>query len=160
MARVTGVLDALERGLAALCVAAFAAMFALGIATVVFRFVIQSSLAFPDEAIRYLFVWLIALGTAVALRRNLHAAIGLFVDMLPDGARRVALRASWACVAVFMAIVAVNGLTLTTRAAAQISPALEVSMAWVYAALPVGAVFTLVFAIEKLVEGAAPKGDA
>ena len=136
MAALVGVLDAVERLLAGLCVAAFAVMFVLGVATVVFRFLIQSSLASPDEAIRYLFVWMIALGTAVALRRGLHAAIGLFVDWLPGPVRLTALRLATLCVVAFMAVIVVNGVTLTTRAAAQISPALQVSMAWVYSALP------------------------
>jgi len=144
-------LDLSERILAALCVTSFVSMFVLGLTTVFFRFVIQSSLAFPDEMIRYLFVWIIALGTAIALRRNLHAAIGLFVDKMPGQLKRLTLLFSTICTASFFVIIVVKGTEFALRAAHQVSPAMEVSMAWVYAALPIGASFALIYVIELIV---------
>ncbi|WP_108658728.1 TRAP transporter small permease [Acuticoccus kandeliae] len=151
MTLVRKLLDASEMLLAALCVAAFFAMFVLGVATVVFRFLLSSSLAFPDELIRYLFVWAMFLGAAIALRRNLHAAIGIVVENLPGAAKRVALiLATLVSIAFFLVLVS-KGWLLTLRVVPQISPALEVSMAWVYAAVPVGAAFMLIYAVELLV---------
>lgn len=145
------ILDFSEQILAVVCVICFAAMFALGVATVFFRFVVESSLAFPDELIRYLFVWVMFLGSAVALRRNAHAAIGIFVDQLPDAARRVALLTASVASALFFVILVLKGGELTIRVMPQISPALEVSMAWVYAAVPVGAAFMLVYVVELFI---------
>lgn len=144
-------LDLSEHVLVAACVAAFAVMFVLGIATVVFRFVVESSLAFPDELIRYLFIWMIALGAAVAYRRNMHAAIGVQVGALPAGLRKGALMLSTLAGLVFFIIILLSGYALTVRVGPQISPALEVSMAWVYAAIPVGMVFLLIYAVELLI---------
>ncbi len=52
---------------------------------------------------------------------------------------------------VFFAIILVGGFELTVRVQPQISPALEVSMAWVYAAVPVGMIFMLIYAVELLI---------
>lgn len=145
------ILDFSEQFLAVVCVVCFAAMFVLGVATVFFRFVVESSLAFPDELIRYLFVWVMFLGSAVALRRNSHAAIGIFVAQLPDGAKRLALLVASLASAAFFIILVVKGGELTVRVMPQISPALEVSMAWVYAAVPVGAAFMLIYVVELFV---------
>lgn len=143
-------LDLSELVLAALCVVAFVTMFVLGIATVVFRYVIESSLAFPDELIRYLFIWMIFLGSAIAFRRNMHAAIGVAVAHLPPSLKRAALiLATLACV-VFFAVLFRSGLLLTIRVQTQISPALEVSMAWVYGAIPAGMAFLIIYAAELL----------
>ena len=131
-------LDLTELALSVVCVLSFVAMFVLGIATVVFRFIIESSLAFPDELIRYLFIWMISLGSAVALRRNVHAAIGVVVSHLPTVPRRAALVGSSLLGIVFFALILVAGIKLTMRVQSQISPALEISMAWVYGAVPVG----------------------
>lgn len=144
----TRILDLTESALAALCVAAFAAMFVLGVATVVFRFLLDSSLAFPDEMIRYLFVWMVFLGSAVTLRRGAHAAIGVFVKLMPAPLRRGALLIAAATSAGFFAVLVGYGAELTVRVAPQISPALEVSMAWAYAAVPTGAAFMLIYMIE------------
>lgn len=148
MAAVRRGLDLSEAFLAALCALFFTSMVTLGVATVVFRFLIQSSLAFPDELIRYLFIWLVFLGAAIAFRRNLHAAIGVFVGMLPDAPRRAALLIATGLSAAFFALMVVYGVRLTLRVAPQISPALEVSMAWVYAAAPAGGAVLFVYALE------------
>ncbi len=148
MKNLERVLGWLEFCLAVACVIALIAMFALGVATVFFRFVVESSLAFPEELIRYLFVWVTALGSAIAYRRNYHAAIGVVVDRLPGESKRIALLAATSAGIVFFSIMIYQGLRLTTRVVPQISPALEVSMAWVYAAIPAGGALLLVFALE------------
>lgn len=143
-------LDISEHVLLAICAISFAVMFVLGIATVVFRFVIESSLAFPDELIRYLFIWMIALGAAVTYRRNMHAAIGVLVGALPEPLRKGAMIFATLVAMGFFAVILVGGYGLTLRVQSQISPALEVSMAWVYAAIPVGMIFLLIYAVELL----------
>lgn len=144
-------LDISERVLTALCVLGFGMMFILGIATILFRFVLNVSLAFPDELILYLFVWITFLGSAIALRRNAHAAIEIFVGWLPGVARRVALLIGTGSSIAFFLILLVYGFKLTLRVIPQTSPALEISMAWAYGAVPAGALFLLIYAVEILV---------
>lgn len=148
MVSVKKTLQLSENLLTALCVGAFAIMFVLGIATVVFRFIIESSLAFPDEVIRYLFVWMIFLGSAVAFRRKMHASIGILVANLPVTIRRYAILGSTLVSGIFFGLILWSGYLLTLRTVPQISPALEVSMAWVYAAIPVGMAFLVIYALE------------
>ena len=148
MKKMTSLLDASERILANICVMSFATMFVLGVVTVLVRFVLRSSLAFPDEMIRYLFVWLVALGTAIGIRRNIHAAIGLVVKALPGALQRISMIFASLCSMVFFSILIKKGYNVTTMEVGQISPALEVSMAWVYSAIPIGAVFCLLYTVE------------
>ena len=148
---VRSLLDTSETALAALCILAFVTMFVLGVATVFFRFVVQASLAFPDEMIRYLFVWAIFLGSAIAFRRNVHAAIGVIVAHMPAVLKRLALLFATAASAFFFAVIFLASITITMRARPQISPALEISMAWVYAAVPVGMAFLFVYAVELFI---------
>lgn len=151
-------LDYSEYALAALCVAGLAIMAALGVASVLFRFVLKVSLAFPDELIRYLFIWVIFLGSAIALRRKAHAAIGVLVESLPQPAKQIVLLLAGLTSAAFFALLVVKGAQLSIRVVPQISPALEISMAWVYAAVPVSAVFLLAYTLEALFRRRA--GDA
>lgn len=160
MSLIRKLLDYSETALAASCVAALAVMVVLGVATVVFRFVVESSLAFPDELIRYLFVWVIFLGAAIALRRNAHAAIGILVDRLTPGWRRPVVLASTAVSGAFFLVLLTKGTELSLRVIPQISPALEVSMAWVYAAVPVSAAIMLAYTVEIFLRQAtAPASD-
>lgn len=148
---VRKLLDLLEQALAGACILAFVVMFVLGVMTVVFRFVIQSSLAFPDELIRYLFIWATFFGAAIAFRRNMHAAIGVIVARCPPALKRVALLLATAMCGLFFAVVFWASLAITQRALPQISPALEISMAWVYAAVPAGMAILFVYAVELFV---------
>jgi len=154
MTGLTSILNKVEKVLAAVCVAAMALMLGLGILTVLFRFVIQSSLSFPDEMIRYLFVWVIALGSAIGLRRNIHAAIGIVVKNMPDALKRASLMFASLCVIIFLAIVVQKGWHATLSASGQISPAMQISMAWLFASAPVGAFFGILFTLETLLHQA------
>lgn len=153
------VLDFSETALAVVCATAFAAMFLLGVATVVFRFIIESSLAFPDELIRYLFVWMVFLGSGIAYRRNMHAAIGLLVTNLPMPLRRAALIAASLSSGCFFALMLYYGIGLTQRVEAQISPALEISMSWVYGAVPAGMAILIIYTVELLVRQIRAPGE-
>lgn len=150
MTSIKGLLDKCETVLSLICVLMFATMVGLGVLIVLFRFVIQSSLVFPDELMRYLFIWLVALGTAIALRRNIHAAIGMFVESLPAPLKRAALVIASVATILFFGILIDVGWSVTENAASQISPAMQISMAWVCAAVPVGAIFSLIFTLEML----------
>ena len=52
------------------------------------RFVLNQSLAGSDELARFLFIWVIFLGAALAHLHNEHIAVGILVDRLPGSARR------------------------------------------------------------------------
>lgn len=54
------------------------------------RYVLNHSLFWSEELARYLFIYLVFLGAAIALRRDGHIQVSFFVDRLPPGARRVA----------------------------------------------------------------------
>ncbi|MCF8475583.1 MAG: TRAP transporter small permease [Pseudolabrys sp.] len=153
MAVIRKALTLSEYLLGAVCVLFMAAMVVMAAAAVFFRFVVNSSLAFPDEMVAYLFVWTVFLGSAVALRHNMHAAVEMAVNWLPPGPRRYTLIvANLLCIAFFVVLL-VFGIKSVITVHPQISPALEISMSYVYAAVPVGALFMLLFAIEAMLPG-------
>src|SRR3972149_6676702 len=58
---------------------------------VITRYVVQYSLAFTEEIVVSLFVWLTLLGSAVAFREGSHLAFTYLVDRAPPAGRRAAL---------------------------------------------------------------------
>lgn len=106
---------------------------------VIFRYGLDSSLSWSEELARYLFVWVIFLGTSVATRRRQHIFVEILVALLPD-ARRVWIDSLGTIVCIiFFAIFAYVGWALTLNAWQQYSTALDIRIAWVYAAAPLGA---------------------
>ena len=103
------------------------------------RYVLQHPAAWPEEAARYLFVWVALLGAALGVDRGVHFSLDLLTSQLPDPvARRLAAALDLTC-AVFAALLAWHGALLAWRVREQPSAALEIPMTWPYAAIPVAA---------------------
>ena len=103
------------------------------------RYVLQHPAAWPEEAARYLFVWVALLGGALGVDRGVHFSLDLLTSRFPNRvASRLAAGIDLACAA-FAALLAWHGATLAWRVREQPSAALEIPMTWPYAAIPVAA---------------------
>lgn len=145
------IMDGSEQLASVVGVAAFSTMTVMGILQVFFRYVVGSSLYFSEELARYAFVWAVFMASAVCLRRGMHAAIGMIVNWLPAGVRRVALVAAGICNVVFFTLVLIKGAELTMEVREQLSTAMEVSMSYAYAAIPAGGLLLLLYSVEELI---------
>jgi TRAP-type C4-dicarboxylate transport system permease small subunit len=125
-------------------------------AQVFFRYALGSSLSWSEELARYLFVWIIFLGTSVAARRHQHIVVDVFVRMFPRSWYRSIHAATTGVSIVFFAILAYVSLQLVQNALYQHSTALDISVAWVYAAAPIGAMLSILYLAVGLVQGPPP----
>ncbi|MCW5750699.1 MAG: TRAP transporter small permease [Alphaproteobacteria bacterium] len=134
----------------------------LGMYQVLMRFVIMQPSTWSEALTRTLLIWMVYLGAALAVRGGLLVA----VDVVRSGVRgplRTALElvALLACL-VFFATVAWYGYLIAGRVRFQVLAGLEVSIAWAYAALPVGctiAALTAMFSIVRLLSGVSTETD-
>jgi TRAP-type C4-dicarboxylate transport system permease small subunit len=108
---------------------------------VITRYVLAYPLDWPEELARILFVWVALLGAVLALRRAAHFSIGALTDRFPRPVQRGLAIGLGFLLLGFLVLVAWLGLEAALRVRDQQSAAMEVSMAWGYAAVPVG--FTL-----------------
>jgi TRAP-type C4-dicarboxylate transport system permease small subunit len=112
------------------------------ITTVVFlqvftRYVLAYPWGWPEELARILFVWVALLGAVLAFRRAGHFSIEACVGRLPVPLRRaVALSMRWVLLG-FLLLVAYLGLQATLRVQEQLTTAMEISISWGYASVPV-----------------------
>ena len=131
----------------------FTAIMALcGIVAVIFyqviaRYVLNVSVPWATEVPRYLFIWLVLLGSITALIDEQHFAVDFLADNL--GARSsLLLRIVGDVVMVAVLYVLVfYGWQLTGRVSGQLSSALRIPMSYVYAAVPVASLFMLLFVV-------------
>ncbi len=119
-------------------VALLAAMALIIFANVVLRYATSQSIEWAEEVARYLMVWLTFLGAGPVLRYGGHIAVENLQDALPPRAA-VALRVLIAALLFgFFAFMVWFGIQYVQRAQFQMTPTTQVSMGWVYAAMPVG----------------------
>ncbi|SER84525.1 Tripartite ATP-independent transporter, DctQ component [Tranquillimonas rosea] len=95
-----------------------------------------SRVAWIEEAVRLLNIFLVFLGLGLALERGLHVGIDTFRDRLPDRLRRPLLKVVDLCGVLFSAYLVWLGVGLVrfVLMTGQRSPTLELPMGWIYAA--------------------------
>jgi len=130
-----------------LCVIAMGSLLVVLVAgEVVFRYAVQQSLIFSDELARYCFIWLTFIGASLALRRGQHIGLELgYHQRWPLLTVAVNL-----AVAVFLVVFLWASAKLVPAMWAQRSPILDVSMGWVFLALPVGAALMLLQLLARM----------
>ncbi|SFI11335.1 TRAP transporter, DctM subunit [Bradyrhizobium sp. Gha] len=116
---------------------------------VIARYVFQAPIVWTDELAQILFVWLSMLGSAIALHRGQHMRMTALVDRFGPSARaNCETVALLACVA-FMVLMLWPAIDYAHEESFVITPALELPGSMRAAALPVGLVLMVVFALAK-----------
>ena len=121
---------------------------------VLFRYVLHLPLFWTEEFARYCLVWASLLGAAVALKRGEHIAVTFFLGSFPKKAARALTMVAQVSVILILTVMVWGGIKLVLVTSAQISPALRISMAIPYLALPVGAVIMLFLVVSSLMQRA------
>ncbi len=107
------------------------------------RYVLNYAPASCEELARYLFIWVIFMGAPIGVRKRGHMAIMLISDRLPSSWRRMSSLLIYLVAAIFLMILAWEGVLIMAQTGSQVSPTMEISMRWVYAAIPTGSILML-----------------
>ena len=115
---------------------------------VIFRRFLNNSLSWSEETMRYVFVWMILLATAVTVKEGSGAAIDLLKKKLKN---KKTLAIQETLIFILTGITALTliryGTAYAMAAAGMTSAAVHIPMALVYAAIPVGSLLTLLHCV-------------
>jgi TRAP-type transport system small permease protein len=123
---------------------------------VVFRYVLQQPLFWSEELPRYLLIWMSFLAAALAQKNGAHINITLAVTPLPMAAQRWIRLGANLVILGFLGILVYSGSLVTRITAAHRSTALQIPMALVYAALPVGAALMALYLVLQILQDLKP----
>ena len=127
-----------------IAVAIFLGIFISQSFQVFFRYVLQSPLTWTEELSRLFFIWLGFIGSVIVTKHKGHLSVDLVVSQLPEVLRKVVYVFIQALILTFLVFIAVVGTKLTYLSRNVTTPALDVSVAFMYAPVPLFAVLTLV----------------
>ena len=145
------ILDCMDRILQKIMIGTMAFMLFFTFIQVVARYLFESSLVYSEELSRYLFVWTVFLGLPVVAKRGGHMAVTALSGRLKGAAARMMSVAAYLVGIVFMATMIVQGFEMVQRTSQQLSPAMEISMSWVYLAIPIGSFFMMLQMVSDLI---------
>ena len=113
-------------------------------ANVTLRYTTSQSIEWAEEVARHLMIWMTFIGCGPVLRYGGHIAIDNLQDALPRPLA-VALRVLIAILITAFCVFCIwTGLDYMDRTQYQTTPSTQISVAWVYAALPIGMGMTLI----------------
>jgi TRAP-type C4-dicarboxylate transport system permease small subunit len=120
---------------------------------VFYRYVLNSSLIWSEELVRYGLLWGVMIGGVIATDRHAHIALDPLRGRLPEKAYAAVALCASLIVVLFCAIVAWYGTQYAYRIRFMSSPASQIPMIYVYGAIPVGFALMAFFAIVQILSG-------
>ena len=112
-----------------------------------------------EEVGEYTLAWLTMIGAGIAVSERAHFTLRVLTHRLPVPAQRVIHIATHLLIAGFGALAGWYGVRLAVVNSALTSPALELNLAWLYAAPAVGGALLVLYGLATAVEKP-PAGEA
>ncbi|MDT8860351.1 TRAP transporter small permease [Alkalihalobacillus sp. MEB130] len=109
-------------------------------------------LRWSDEAIRYLFVWFIFIGTAYAIREKKHIVVDFISDRFSRTVVWFTQLTVYVLMCVFIWVLIYYGFDVATTMKVQLSPLNRIPMTYVFLAIPVGGVLMLFYTILNIID--------
>lgn len=119
---------------------------------VVFRYVLRQPLFWSEELPRYLLIWMTFLASALAQRHLAHINITLVVNRLPSTLQRWLRVATNILILGFLGLLVYSGGLVSRITVHHRSTALQIPMAAVYLALPVGVTLMMLYLLLQIAQ--------
>lgn len=120
----------------------YAGIISIMFSQVVFRYVFNSPRTWAEELSRYLFIWIVYLGAAIAISRRAHLQVDYFIRYLPERFKKYLSLVLNIFIFGFLTLVLLKGLELANEYLLTPTYTMEFLSQWYfYMAIPVGSLF-------------------
>jgi len=113
------------------------------------RYILDASIYWAEEVVRYSFVWATFIGATCAYKQRALISMSVVTHWFSPGLRWKIGLVLDAVVGLFLLISFVFGVRLTLAVLHQRSASLEISMAIVYTCIPLSCLFMLLFNLDQ-----------
>lgn len=112
---------------------------------IILRYFFSANTTWAEEFIRYAIIWITFIGSSICFRKGIHVGVDLLMESLPKKGKLILQIIVNVLAMVFMVFLVIYGvkLVLFSISTGQISAALEVKTFWIYLAIPVGSLLSL-----------------
>jgi C4-dicarboxylate transporter DctQ subunit len=125
------------------------------------RYIFGHSLIFTEELSRYLMVWIVFLGGAIAIRDGSHIKINVFVIRLNTKIRQILQTVAHALTLAFLVVITIEGIRILPRQLYQMCITIDISLFYFYLAIPTGSILMIIFLLPYIKKSFSekPAGD-
>ncbi|GHA94233.1 TRAP transporter small permease [Modicisalibacter luteus] len=122
----------------------------LGFYQVLTRFVFDAPSTWSEVMSRSAMIWCVFLGAAASFRGGYMMAVEVIYKLVPVRALVWLELLVALCCLLVLGILVYFGTLMTIRVSAQMLSGMQISIAWVYAAIPVGAAFSVLAVLARI----------
>lgn len=148
--------NTLNKVIEVICIMLLAFMVVLGTWQIITRYVLNNPSTVSEDLLIYSFVWMSLLGSAYVFGKKDHMTMVFFRQKLESKSTKAKITLSIMTellIMIFSALVLVFGGTqISMLAMGQVSPALGISMGYIYLALPLSGVITIIYNVLNLID--------
>lgn len=147
--KILEILNSLIKSLSGI---ALGLMTLLVILEVVYRYLLNSPLSFTQDSAIFAMVYVVMLGSTIAVRNRAHIAVDFVGNMLPARYAYALRLITYGIMLFFFFILLKNGWTLTMRSMMQISPSLGIPIGYVIFSIPLSAGISMLYILEHMIK--------
>ncbi|MEC5423391.1 TRAP transporter small permease [Virgibacillus sp. C22-A2] len=104
---------------------------------IIFRYALNQPLVWSEEVARLLFIWLVFLGSALALQEQKHLTVEYFFDKFSEKWKKHIIKLQQIIIIVFLLAVIYGGVLIVSSTISMILPGSQIPMFFYHIALPV-----------------------
>ena len=131
------VVDWLFRANGWILIALLTVMSVVMLIQVLSRYLFNAPLTWPEELGRYLFIWIVFLGAALAFRKRAHLRIEFISSKIKPSLMAVIEKVTEFIILIFLIFIIYISIEVLTITGSQKSPVLHIPMNYIYLAFPV-----------------------
>lgn len=127
-------------------------MLTLVILQVLYRYVLQVPFPESSELAVYAMVYVVMLGSTVAVYKKTHIAVTLIADKCPLALRTTMYILAYIAMIVFFGLLVEYGWALTLRSMRQLSPSTGIPVGYVVFSIPSTSVICILYTVKLLID--------
>ena len=144
------ILNTVNSAITTLAALALAVMTVLVLLQIFYRYVLDVPFPESQELSVYAMVFVVMLGSTIAVRKKTHIAVEFVVDKLPAVPGTCVRIVAYLAIIVFFALLMTQGWNLTLRSMLQRSPTTGIPVGYIVASIPVSSFISILYVCEHL----------
>lgn len=148
-----GIRKGLDKLILFICVILFMLMTVVGTYQILVRYVFKSPSTISEELISYSFAWMSMFAASYIFGKRDHMRMVFFIEKFTKNAQKTVAIITEIVILLFaLGVLVGGGSYITSLSMTQMTPALKISMGYIYLVIPVCGIMTSIYSVLNIVD--------
>ena len=148
-----GIRKGLDKLILFICVVLFMLMTVVGTYQILVRYVFKSPSTISEELISYSFAWMSMFAASYIFGKRDHMRMVFFIEKFTKNAQKTVAIITEIVILLFaLGVLVGGGSYITSLSITQMTPALKISMGYIYLVIPVCGIMTSIYSVLNIVD--------